>query len=55
MNVKNLFMGDVEPLLMSSIGKIKASKKIVKSLQCRTRFVLAKFPPCFIETKIDAF
>ena len=27
MNVKNLFMGDVEPLLMSSIGKIKASKK----------------------------
>ena len=45
-------MGDVEPLLMSTIGKIKASKKIVKSLQCRTRFVLTNFPPCFIETKI---
>ena len=27
MNAKNLFMGDVEPLLMSIIGKIKASKK----------------------------
>ena len=52
MNVNNLFMGDVEPLLMSTIGKIKASKKIVKSLQCRTRFVLTNFPPCFIETKI---
>ena len=48
MNAKNLFMGDVEPLLMSTIGKIKASKK--KSLQCRTRFVLTNFPPCFIET-----
>ena len=39
MNVKNLFMGDVEPLLMSTIGKIKASKKIFKSLQCSVEFV----------------
>ena len=48
MNAKNLFMGDVEPLLMSSIGKIKASKKSLNHYSAVSNsFRFDKFPPLF--------
>ena len=56
MNVKNLFMGDVEPLLMSTIGKIKASKK--KSLNHYSDELVSfwqNFPLVLLKIKLMPF